>query len=142
MGAASPLATMTVRGAATARRGEYYDCPLTVGNPSTPVALLITNIATLGGNTATVTGSMLVPPKTQSFAYDLDGNLTGDGLWTYTWDAENRLKSAETSASLGNWARCRLDLVYDCQGSARGQDRSDQLDWERLPGHEHDALRV
>ena len=116
VGAASPLATVTVRGAATARRGEYYDCPLTVGNPSTPVALLITNIATLGGNTAAVTGSMLVPPKTQSFAYDLDGNLTGDGLWTYTWDAENRLKSAETSASLGNWARCRLDMVYDFQG--------------------------
>ncbi len=116
VGAADPLATMTVSGAATARRGEYYHCPLTAGSPSTPMALVVTNIAGLGGQTNTATGSLLLPPKTQSFTYDLDGNLTGDGLWTYTWDAENRLKSAETSGSLANWARCRLDMVYDYQG--------------------------
>jgi YD repeat-containing protein len=29
----------------------------------------------------------------QSFSYDGDGNLTNDGQFAYTWDAENRLKS-------------------------------------------------
>ena len=24
-------------------------------------------------------------------SYDADGNLTNDGHWAYTWDAENRL---------------------------------------------------
>ena len=31
--------------------------------------------------------------------YDLDGNLTGDGSWSYTYDAENRLKQIQTSAN-------------------------------------------
>ena len=127
VGAADPLAAMTVSGAATARRGEYFDCPLSIGSGSTPVAVVITNTATLGANTATLTGSMLVPPKIQSFTNDLDGNLTGDGLWTYTWDAENRLKSAETSPSLTNWARCRLDLTYDHQG--RRVTKTVQTNW-------------
>src|SRR5690606_25267012 len=26
-------------------------------------------------------------------SHDADGNLTQDGTWTYTWDAENRLKT-------------------------------------------------
>src|SRR5690606_29163387 len=26
-----------------------------------------------------------------------DGNLTGDGIWNYQWDAENRLVRAETN---------------------------------------------
>jgi hypothetical protein len=29
----------------------------------------------------------------ETFTYDLDGNLTSDARWTYTWDAENRLAS-------------------------------------------------
>ena len=28
----------------------------------------------------------------QAFSYDADGNLTNDGTWTLTWDAENRSK--------------------------------------------------
>jgi RHS repeat-associated protein len=30
--------------------------------------------------------------------YDVDGNLRGDGAWTYEWDGENRLKAAENAA--------------------------------------------
>ena len=32
------------------------------------------------------------------FGYDADGNLTSDGRWTYTYDAENRPITAETAA--------------------------------------------
>ena len=34
---------------------------------------------------------MFVPQTPETFAYDADGNLTQDGRWTYSWDAENRL---------------------------------------------------
>ena len=34
---------------------------------------------------------LLVPPQTQGFAYDDDGNLTADNLRGYVYDAENRL---------------------------------------------------
>jgi RHS repeat-associated protein len=40
-----------------------------------------------------LTRTVLMPPATQTFTYDADGNLTADGVWTYTWDAENRLKT-------------------------------------------------
>jgi RHS repeat-associated protein len=30
----------------------------------------------------------LLPQDPESFTYDLDGNLTQDGLWTYEWDAD------------------------------------------------------
>jgi hypothetical protein len=33
----------------------------------------------------------LFPRSSQSLSYDLDGNLTFDGIWSYEWDGENRL---------------------------------------------------
>jgi hypothetical protein len=38
----------------------------------------------LGGLT---TWDAFVAETPQEFAYDADGNLTGDGLWLYEWDA-------------------------------------------------------
>jgi RHS repeat-associated protein len=35
------------------------------------------------------------PPREDIPAYDLDGNLTNYNGWTFAWDAENRLSSAE-----------------------------------------------
>jgi hypothetical protein len=35
------------------------------------------------------------------FSYDLNGNLTCDGLWTYTWDTENRLVSVGSAPDRG-----------------------------------------
>ena len=34
-----------------------------------------------------------------TFSYDADGNMLGNGIWTYKWDAENRLVSAKIPAS-------------------------------------------
>ncbi|MEZ5278825.1 MAG: RHS repeat-associated core domain-containing protein, partial [Opitutaceae bacterium] len=45
-----------------------------------------------------------------SFSHDADGNLTGDGVWTYTWDAENRLATAAHSSS-----GVYLEFKYDYQ---------------------------
>jgi RHS repeat-associated protein len=44
-----------------------------------------------------------------SFTYDANGNLTGDGTWTYTYDAENRLIKAVSGATTVN-------LTYDPAG--------------------------
>ncbi len=33
-------------------------------------------------------GNLFVPQMTESFACDADGNLTTDGRWTYSWDAQ------------------------------------------------------
>ncbi|RYD19890.1 MAG: RHS repeat-associated core domain-containing protein [Verrucomicrobiaceae bacterium] len=50
--------------------------------------------------------------------YDLDGNLTNDGRWTYTWDAENRLIQMETTtaATTAGHPYTKLKFVYDWQG--------------------------
>jgi len=47
-----------------------------------------------------------------TLGYDTNGNLTGDGTWTYTYDVDNRLKTANktgTAATLG----------YDPEGRLR-----------------------
>ena len=46
-------------------------------------------VAATGQNS--VTGNVFVPKTPEQFGYDADGNLTNDGRWTYSWDAENRL---------------------------------------------------
>lgn len=43
-----------------------------------------------------------------TLSYDASGNLTGDGTWTFAYDAENKLISANksgTAASSGARAR-------------------------------------
>lgn len=63
-------------------------------------------------------GALYVPPSAEVLAYDLDGNLTGDGRWLYSWDAENRLTSMETreSARLAGVPHVRLLFTYDAMG--------------------------
>ena len=53
---------------------------------------------------------------TESFTYDDDGNLVQDSTWTYTWDAENRLVCAESSAGVPPADCLRLDFAYDYLG--------------------------
>jgi hypothetical protein len=43
--------------------------------------------------------------------YDHDGNLTYDGQWNYTWDAENRLIAQETAS--GVTPAKKLEFKYD-----------------------------
>jgi len=44
-----------------------------------------------------------------SCGYDLDGNLTNDGVWVYAWDAENRLMMASNTSKV-------LCFNYDYMG--------------------------
>jgi RHS repeat-associated protein len=78
----------------------------------------VTNTTTLGSNTESEEGGLLLPPLNQGFSYDLDGNLTNDGVWSYTWDAANRLVSMTSllDSSAPDSARKKLDFHYDSIG--------------------------
>jgi YD repeat-containing protein len=41
---------------------------------------------------------------TVTMAYDANGNLTGDGTWTFAYDAENRLKTAASTGTSAAYA--------------------------------------
>jgi RHS repeat-associated protein len=45
---------------------------------------------------AELSGYTYIPPKDESFTYDVDGNRTGSALWTYRWDGRNKLIAAAT----------------------------------------------
>ena len=119
-GSANSNATVTVNNEATYRKGTYYRKELTVANSSAAVWQGITNIAVLnyGGTNGedivtTKTGNVLVQKTPEVSTYDAEGNLTQDGKWTYTWDAENRLVSLTSLTNLPSASRQKLDFAYD-----------------------------
>jgi YD repeat-containing protein len=58
----------------------------------------------------------LLPATPEQFQYDPDGNLTSDGTWSYTWDAENRLVAMTNLASIPPTIRRALVFTYDYAG--------------------------
>ena len=56
------------------------------------------------------------PATSATFSYDADGNLTNDGRWHYTWDAENRLVQMETVAATPAETGRKLAFSYDYSG--------------------------
>lgn len=119
IGAAHATASVTVNGAAAYRRGEYFRGEVTVDNATPHAAYASVAVsATLGGNTDTLNKHEYVPPATELFTHDDDGNLTGDGRWDYTWDGENRLIQMETHAAAtgAGVPYRRLEFGYDWRG--------------------------
>ncbi len=81
-----------------------------------PCILASPNKATYG-TTSTTTGHVFIPATPEYFNHDADGNLTSDGRWKYTWDAENRLTAMESITNgtpSASWRK--LAFVYDAQG--------------------------
>lgn len=54
---------------------------------------------------------LMLPASPEAYTYDADGNMTSDGLFTYTWDAENRLIAVTGGAIDGTY-----HYVYDYLG--------------------------
>ncbi|HPY32159.1 MAG TPA: RHS repeat-associated core domain-containing protein [Verrucomicrobiota bacterium] len=82
------------------------------------VWLTITNVAVLsnhsGADIVTNTiGKLFVPKTAEVFGYDADGNLTNDGRWSYTWDAENRITSFTRNSAAPAGSKVKLDCQYD-----------------------------
>lgn len=107
--------TVTVNGQNTYRKGEYFRKEVSVGNSSASVQQAITVTATDGTSTSQ-SGTNYVPQTPESFGYDLDGNLTNDGRWQFTWDGDNRLVQMKTIAGVPSSAERRLEFEYDVKG--------------------------
>ena len=123
LGSANPAATVTVNDQATYRRGNYFYKELAVDNtlvPAYPQVKAVgvrTGIGGAGEDAVTQRdGHIYVPKNVEVYTYDDDGNLTSDGRWTYTWDAENRLSSMTALSSVPNAARKKLEFVYNFMG--------------------------
>ncbi len=110
VGVALQGTNVTVNGVATDRKLEYFHGPAGTNNASHPAWL---NVAVAGGGN-NVTGHLYVAQSPEQFQYDLDGNLTNDGRWAYTWDAENRLIGMTVNTNVG--PQYQLSFVYDSQG--------------------------
>ena len=77
-------------------------------------------------------GAIYTSPTSPTIQHDFDGNLTSDGLWTYAWDGENRLKSMYMSGLNGGASgppRLKVDFVYDGNGNVMGTKDASSLTW-------------
>lgn len=123
LGTAQSNATVTVNNLSAYRKGDYFWKELSVNNSS---AAVYTNVSVVGVKNlvgtnqedavTTVTGNEFVPKTPEAYSYDLDGNLTGDGRWTYTWDGENRLIAMESLTNAPSASKKRLEFAYDHAG--------------------------
>ncbi len=116
VGQANATANVTVNTAATYRHGEYFRKEVAVANTLVPVYSTVNVLAQWGTTNETTTGYQFVPKTPENFVYDDDGNLTQDGRWTYTWDAENRLITMTTRADVAVTPVRRIEFQYDWQG--------------------------
>lgn len=124
-GTAAANANVAVLGTmSTARKDRAWANSLEPDNASAPAAGQTTVFAAVPGSPPVVRTEnplWVIPKRAQAFTYDDDGNLTGDGMWTYTYNAENqlvRMTSALASgfgSALGH-VRKRLDFKYDYAG--------------------------
>jgi len=64
----------------------------------------------------TVTGNVFLPRTPEQCGYDADGNMTNDGRWMFTWDAENRLVKVESRADTPQTSWRRVEWTYDAKG--------------------------
>ena len=87
----------------------YASIPLKAGKAGSPDLKQITSV-----------NGFLAPATEGSsyIGYDADGNLTSDGRWTYTWDAENRLTSMQTTSAAisAGLPGKKLEFRYDSTG--------------------------
>ena len=89
---ASATVSVNTSTAGITRHGDYYFKNYGVTN-TTAVWQSLNIASSFGGAT---TRFSFVPPTPEPFTYDFDGNLTSDGRWDYTYDAENRLVTMQT----------------------------------------------
>jgi RHS repeat-associated protein len=116
----SPLPGTGQRPAQASQQGRFWNQELIVPNESSAWRGEVTVLAVKSGNNTIQSAVRLahLPLAEQSFIYDLDGNMTDDGLWTYGYDGQNRLiRMATTSgAALLGYPNRVLTFQYDYMG--------------------------
>jgi RHS repeat-associated protein len=120
IGTATNTSTVSVNDVPAYRRSDYFRTQLTNDNSSAALYLSLTNLAILNNGTnaditTNITGNTFVLKTPEVFLHDLDGNLTNDGRWILTWDAENRLTSLSSLANAPVGSTNRLLFSYDWQ---------------------------
>ena len=104
------------------RYQNFFYADLNVDNSAASLYAELSIYATDNGNNAVAleapAGYQFVPQTPEAFTYDNEGNLTGDGRWTYSYDSENRLVAMETKATAYNAGapRRKLEFAYDYLG--------------------------
>jgi RHS repeat-associated protein len=121
IGTANANATVTANNQRAYRRDDYYWAQAGLSNGAAAVWASVTNIAVLnnGANpdiVATNMGNVFLAQTPEVYGYDLDGNLTNDGRWSYTWDAENRLTGMTSLAGAPAGSKLQLGFTYDYKG--------------------------
>jgi RHS repeat-associated protein len=114
IGTANAAATVTVDGNPATRLDEFFYKELATGSGTVHTPYVVQ--ATDATGTTTRSGGKFLPATPEAYNYDFDGNLTSDGRFTCTWDAENRLIAMETHASVPLPARRKLAFSYDSMG--------------------------
>jgi RHS repeat-associated protein len=122
LGEATNKATVRVNTNLAYRKDRYFRAEFG-GEQHTdnPVWLGITNVAVLALDasnyvTSLETGHVFVPKTPETFTYEADGNLTLNGRWNYTWDAENRLIKVESRPDTPSSSWRRIEWTYDALG--------------------------
>jgi RHS repeat-associated protein len=110
IGAALATNAVTVNGQTAWRKGEYFWSTINLFN-SGSAQWQTPTVVSANFNTS---GGIYAPSTPEQFNYDMDGNLTADGRWNYTWDAENRLTSMTVNTGAG--PQYQLSFVYDAKG--------------------------
>jgi RHS repeat-associated protein len=123
---------VTVNGHTASRKWEYFRAELPVNNSTNA---LWTNVTVSATGQASESGNLYVAQTPEQFSYDLDGNLTNDGRWIYTWDAENRLVTMTVNTNVG--PQYQLTFGYDCKGR-----RSRKQVWNNTTGTGSPALDI
>jgi RHS repeat-associated protein len=96
-GTLSEAATVTVGGKpATVTAGNEFSGTAAVPAGTSQVTVQATDPS---GNVRTNVYEVTQTGATKTFTYDLNGNLTGDGVKTYEWDAANRLVAVKQGGS-------------------------------------------
>ncbi len=115
IGKANAAFNVYINGNAAPRLDEYfYKEVSTTSNNSIHIPYIVD--LTDGSAVTRRYGGKFLPATPETFTYDSDGNMIGDGRFTLTWDAENRLIAMETLATVPLPARRKLSFVYDAMG--------------------------
>ena len=99
------------------RLDEFFYKELSAGSGAVHVPYSVAATDATGTPT-TREGGKFLPATPEISIYDFDGNLTSDGRFTYTWDAENRLIAMQTLVTVPVIAQRKLAFAYDamCYG--------------------------
>ena len=111
--------TVTASGATVSQLDRNFAADIVPGNGSGPASGQVSVTANLLTSNGEVTNSAVrnfwVAAASQALEYDWDGNLISDGVWNYSYDAENRLLRMNNASGLGNLPY-EVDFTYDYLG--------------------------